>query len=129
MAPKSLRRGLAGVVLWIAAGSVCAHTQYLLQDELLCDTGGQLCLRGWLIHDPHNNHIELSARVQKSGMPGTVTITLIGETPGKHRVSTSLTLEVRGDYSEIVSAKIVPQWPFETQWRIDALRFEPASEE
>lgn len=113
-----------GAVLAVAFGAVRAHTDYLLHDELLCDVAEQLCLRGWLSHNDHNNHIELSARVQRAGVPGTVTITLIGETPGKQQVSTSLTLSVRGDYSEIVSVKIVPQWPFQTQWRVDALHFE-----
>ncbi|MGH8495647.1 MAG: hypothetical protein ACREVN_05895 [Gammaproteobacteria bacterium] len=126
-----MNRGRTGAVLAalaFASAGVLGHTYYVLQDEVLCDATGQLCLRGWIVHDPHDNRIQLSARVQESSVPGKVTIRLVGETPGKHRVSTALVFDVRGNYSEIVEANIIPEWPFETLWQVEGLYFEVAEE-
>lgn len=126
MAAATLGRKLAAgaALAWTCAG---AHTGYLLHDELLCDENRRLCIRGWLIHDPHRNEIALDARLQRTATPGTVTISLDGVTPGGQPVTTAVSVEVRGHYSEIIHAKIIPQWPFETQWVVRALRFEPAA--
>lgn len=118
-----MRRGLAGGLALVCAAAA-AHTNYLLADELVCD--GDVCIRGWLIHDPHNNEIELDARLQKTAAPGVVILSLVGVTPGAQHVTTSLSVEVRGQFSEILHAKIIPQWPFETLWEVEAMRFEPA---
>ena len=123
----ALRRLLAAgaALVWHCAG---AHTGYLLHDELLCDESGQVCLRGWLVHDPHRNEIALDARLQRTASPGTIIISLEGVTPGGQPVATAVSVAVRGHYSEIVHARFIPQWPYETRWTVTALRFEPAPE-
>ena len=115
----------AGAVLaWHCAG---AHTTYLLHDELLCNDSGQVCLRGWLVHDPHRNEIALDARLQRTASPGTIIISLDGVTPGGQPVTTAVSVEVRGRYSEIIHARFIPQWPYETRWAVRALQFEQAA--
>lgn len=124
LAATALRRSLA-ILLALAPSFAGAHTGYLLHDERLCDESGRICIRGWLIHDPHRNQIELNARLEHDAQPGTITIALDGLTPGGQPVTTSLSVEVRGHYSEIIHAKIIPQWPFETIWEVRMMRFEP----
>ena len=112
----------------LPALSAAEAPRYLLRNDELCDAGGEVCLRGSLVHDPNSGRIELSARVVEAPGAGWLRILFAGVDDDGGRGSTELEFAVRGRYSEIVDLAFVPDRPGLDHWRVLGMIYTPDEE-
>lgn len=114
---------LASALLLARPGHASIH--YLMKDDRICDRTEELCLRGTLTYNDLNKVLFFRGRLQKGTAPGLVTLRLRGTTPAGQYAVVEFRFEVRGQYSEIVEQRFASEYPYQTEWEISVLLFEP----
>ena len=95
------------------------------KNELFCDDGNSVCLRGTLTYRSNPRMLDLRSRVQRATGPGVLKIRLVGENADGHIRRTTIEVEIRGNYSEIVNTRLITDHPDVYSWKLDSIGFEP----
>ena len=123
-----MRRLLAAVLLGLVFASVAlaGPTETIIgKNTLFCDDANSVCLRGTLTYRSNPRMLDLRSRVQRATGPGLLKIRLVGENADGHARRTTIEIEIRGDYSEIVSTRLITDHPDVYSWELDSISFEP----
>jgi len=97
---------------------------YLLRNERFCDQEEQLCIRGTLSYEVNPRLLRLSGRVKKSPGRGRLRIRLAGTNKLEHRRTTEMEIQLRGNLSEIVDFKMIPDHPDIANWEVISIEYE-----
>ena len=95
------------------------------RNVLFCDDEERVCLRGTLSYHVNPRLLELRSRVQRAAGPGLIKIRLVGENADGHTRRTTIEVKIRGDYSEIVNARLITDHPDVYSWKFDSIGFDP----
>lgn len=98
---------------------------YLFKDEQVCDTDGVFCFRGTLYYKSNSRLLHLRGRVQKAPGPGLLRIRLAGANELGHQRFAPFEVQVRGNSSEIISHKMIPDYPDVQSWSVQQVSFVP----
>lgn len=112
-------------VLLNAAPSLAGPRDYLFRDERLCDDNGVFCLVGTLSYESNPRLLELRARVRKAPGPGLLRIRLIGKNRLGYRRLAPLEIHVRGNPTEIINHRMIPDHPDALEWAVQSVEFVP----
>ena len=116
------------VCIFAASTTVAGPSETLIgKNELFCDEGERVCLRGTLTYHANPRLLELRSRVQRAEGPGLLKIRLAGQNADGHTRRTILEVRIRGDYSEIVNTRLITDHPDVYSWQVDSISFEPGS--
>lgn len=100
-----------------------AQTDYLFRNERVCDEAGEFCMTGTFSYEPNPRLLFLRARVQSAPGPGLLRIRLIGTTRLGHSRFAPFEVRVRGDFSEIINHKMIPDYPEALEWAVQRIEF------
>ena len=120
-----LRRaiGLLFLASLLPGGVAASRVEYLAQNQLICDEYNEFCLAGTLSFQPNPRLIRLRGRVRRAPGPGLLRITLIGYTRQGFRRLSPLEVRVRGNVTEIINHKMVPDFPEAESWSVQFVEF------
>jgi len=96
----------------------------LKRNERFCDLEEQLCIRGTLRYEVNSRLLRLSGRVKKTPGRGRLRIRLAGTNRLKHRRTTEMEIQLRGNLSEIVDFKMIPDYPDIDNWEVVSIEYE-----
>lgn len=116
---------LSVACLLVASTAIAGPRYYLKQDELICDQEKLLCMHGSLRYELNPRLFRLWGRVQTSPGRGLLRIRLNGTNRQDHVRTTTMEIQLRGTYSEIVDYKMIPDYPDVDTWEIFRIEFEP----
>lgn len=114
---------LGTFALFFVTGAVAGPRDYLFQNERVCDADRVFCLRGTLSFHSNPHLLRLRARVQTAPGPGLLRIRLSGENQLGHRRFAPFEVRVRGNYSEIIDHKMIPDYPDVQAWVVEQVDF------
>jgi hypothetical protein len=114
---------LAASALFFVASAYAGSRDYLFKDKRVCDTQNVLCFRGTLSFDSNPRLLHLRARVQTAPGPGMLRIRLRGANEPGHRRLAPIEVQIRGNYSEIINHRMVPDHPDVYEWHVDVVEF------
>ena len=122
MRPKlTLLTGALALLVFTAA--LAGPRDYLFQNERVCDADRLFCLRGTLSYHSNPRLLRLRARVQTAPGPGLLRIGLSGANQLGHRRFAPFEVRVRGNYSEIIDHKVIPDYPDVQGWVVERVEF------
>ena len=99
--------------------------EHLFQNERICDTADVFCFHGSLSYHSNSRVLHLRARVQKAPGPGLLRIRVTGANELGHRRLAPIEVRVRGNHSEIINLKVIPDHPDVRSWAVDLVSFIP----
>lgn len=112
--------------IFAATTTVAGPSETLIgRNELFCDGDERVCLRGTLTYHANPRLLELRSRVQRAEGPGLLKIRLVGQNADGHTRRTTIEVQIRGDYSEIVDTRLITDHPDVYSWELDSISFEP----
>jgi hypothetical protein len=114
---------LAATALFFVAGAFAGPRDYLFKDKRVCDTQNVFCFRGTLSFDSNPRLLHLRARVQTAPGPGMLRIRLRGANELGHRRLAPIEIQIRGNYSEIINHRMVPDHPDVYEWHVGLVEF------
>ncbi|MGI9344378.1 MAG: hypothetical protein ACR2QV_16215 [Gammaproteobacteria bacterium] len=100
-------------------------TVHLLRNERFCDVENLLCMHGSLRYEVNPRLFRLWGRVQTSPGRGLLRIRFAGSNNLGHRRTSAMEVQLRGNYSEIVNFRMIPDHPDIANWQITTIEFEP----
>lgn len=120
-------RKLLLIVLFAASVQATAGPRERLTDAnaTLCDSAGLVCLRGTLSYRSNPRLLELRARIRKASGPGMLKIRVVGENRDGFVRRTTMEIQIRGNYSEIVNHRLITDHPDVDSWELEAISFQP----
>ena len=129
--PQSVNAGMKGnllsllvaFALFFVADGYAGPRDYLFKDKRVCDTQNVFCFRGTLSFDSNPRLLYLRARVQTAPGPGMLRIRLRGANELGHRRLAPIEVQIRGNYSEIINHRMVPDHPDVYEWHVDVVEF------
>ena len=113
--------GMSALLALTAA--LAAPRDYLFHNERVCDSDRVFCLRGTLSYHSNPRLLRLRARVQTAPGPGILRIGLSGTNQLGHRRFAPFEVRVRGNYSEIIDHKVIPDYPDVQGWIVERVEF------
>jgi hypothetical protein len=114
---------LALLAVFAATPAGAARFTDLLDDEQLCTRDEAVCLRGTLRWEHNPRLLTLRGRLESAPGPGLLTIWLTGTTRLGHRHYAPMEIRLRGNRSEIIDFKMIPDHPDVYEWTIDRVEF------
>ena len=114
---------LAASALLFVTSAYAGPRDYLFKDKRVCDTQNVFCFRGTLSFDSNPRLLHLRARVQTAPGPGMLRIRLRGANELGHRRLAPVEVQLRGNYSEIINHRMVPDHPDVYEWHVDVVEF------
>lgn len=114
---------LGASALLLVAGAFAGPRDYLFRDERICNTDEVFCIRGTMTYDSNPRLLHLRGRVQVAPGPGMLRIRLRGANELGHQRLAPFEVRVRGQYSEIINHKMVPDHPDVYEWRVERVEF------
>lgn len=113
-----------GLLLAVAAATA-GPLRYLARDENLCDPEESVCLDATLSYESNARLLWLHGRVRFATGPGVLTITLKGTTRLGYVRYAPMEVDLRGNATEIVDFRMIPDHPDVEDWEIDRIAFLP----
>jgi hypothetical protein len=113
--------GLTTLLLALPGGA--APIEYLFRGERVCAESGDFCLSGSLSYEGNSRLLRLRARVQKAPGPGLLRISLAGRNRQGFLHTAPMEIRLRGNYSEIIDFKMIPDYPDTLAWGIERVEF------
>ena len=126
---RSSVRFVALIALLAAGPALASRLLYLARDELICASQRVACIDGSLTYDVNNRLLDLHGRVHSAPGPGTFTIRLKGSNRLGHVRYAPMEVALRGNTTEIVDFRMIPDYPDVYNWEIDGIDFIPARED
>lgn len=114
---------LGTAVLLCLTGVLAGPRDYLFRGEYLCDAEKVFCFRGTLSYQSNPRVLQLRARVQTAPGPGLLRIWLAAADRQGHRHVFPFEVRVRGQYSEIINHKMIPDHPNAQGWEVQLVEF------
>lgn len=118
-----LLAGVSALLGFTAASS--GPREYLFQNQRVCDASAESCIRGTLAYHSNPRVLHLRARVLKAPGPGLFRIRLSGANELGHSRVAPFEVRVRGNYSEIINHKVIPDHPDVEEWMVERIDFVP----
>ena len=128
MHPFRALRPVLALCLLAAAAAGASGFRFLVEDETLCADDERLCIRGSLSYEPNPRLVDFRGRVTATAEPGEFVLVLVGHQRDGTRRYAEMRLAVKGKYSEVVSQRMIPDWPDIDDWALDHVAFRPAPE-
>lgn len=82
-------------------------------------------MRGTLTYEQNYRILRLRGRLVSAAEPGLIRITLSGTTREGYRRYAPMEIAIRGQPTEIVDFKMIPDYPDVHDWSIDRVEFIP----
>lgn len=121
--------GIVRVIALVAAlastAALASRTVYLARDDVLCDAERIVCVKGTLSYYTNDRVLWLRGRVQFAAAPGLLQITLRGSNRLGHVRYAPIEVRLRGNASEIIDFRMIPDYPDVANWAIDRIRYRP----
>lgn len=114
---------LGASVLFMLPSAHAGPREYLFHNERVCDAQQVLCFRGTFSYESNSRLLHLRARVRSAPGPGLLRIRLAGANQQGHRRLAFFEVQVRGQYSEIINHKMIPDHPDVSVWAIEVVEF------
>jgi len=111
-------------LLLITEPTVASETHYLIRNKVFCSSNDEICIRGTLSYEVNPRLLRLRGRVQSATGSGLLRIRLIGMNQLGHRHPTEMELSLRGNHSEIINYKMIPDHPDVADWEITSISYE-----
>lgn len=110
------------LVVTAAAGPVDRLTE---PGAILCDDADQVCIRGTITYRFNPRMLEFRGRVQRATGPGLLRIRVVGENRDGFTRRTTMEIQIRGRYSEIVEQRLITDHPDVEAWALEKIFFKP----
>jgi hypothetical protein len=120
----TFRTEIAVLACLLSPGLAAEAPDYLLRSAPLCDTEEVMCLRGSVRYLPGSRVMEVRGRVWRAPGPGWVSILFRGARPNGAASTAVMEFPIRGNASEIVDRRFIPDFPEVRYWRILGVLFE-----
>ena len=121
---KSALLFLTAVLMMSTIAQVlAAPREYLFRDKRVCDEEQVLCFRGTMSYEPNPRLVRLRARVRTAPGPGLLRIRLAGTNDLGHRRISPFEVRVRGQLGEIISHRMIPDYPDVMNWHVELVEF------
>jgi hypothetical protein len=120
---RALPAFLAAAALLCAGVGWSSPRMYLIHDKRICDTTNEFCLRGSLTYVHNTRVLHLRGRVLTAPGPGLLRIRVTGANELGHRRSAPIEVRLRGNYSEIIDHRMIPDYPDVENWQVDSVVF------
>jgi hypothetical protein len=121
------RISVAPALLALCAGlaaDVSASTFYFLaRNDRICAQDGPVCIRATISYDTNSRVLHLRGRVDRAAEPGWLRLTFVGISERNQRGSTTMEFPIRGNWSEVLDHKLIPDHPPIADWRLEAMSF------
>ena len=114
---------LGASALIFSTAILAGPIEYLFRGERICDEAEVFCIRGTLSYRSNPRVLALNARVQKAPGPGMLRITVAGANELGHRRRAPIEVRVRGNHSEIIDHKMIPDYPDINDWEVERVEF------
>jgi hypothetical protein len=111
------------------ASAMSSPLRYLIRDEILCAPSRTACVRATLTYEKNDRLLRLRGRLISASGPGLIQITLTGTTRQGYRRYAPMEIEIRGNPTELIDFKMIPDHPDVYDWVIDRVAFKPAGAE
>lgn len=111
--------------LLAAADAGASRILYLAREELLCDTERDVCVLGTLSYATNDRLLWLSGRLRSATGPGMLQIILRGTTRQGFVRYAPMEITLRGNATEIVDFRMIPDYPDVANWQIHRITFVP----
>ena len=118
---RSLLLGIAAL-LFVAA-AFAGPRDFLFRNERVCDSENVFCFHGTMTYDSNPRLLHLRARVKTAPGPGMLRIRLRGANELGHRRLAPFEVQVRGNFSEIINHRLIPDHPDVYEWTIERVEF------
>jgi len=112
------------LLLPIADPVAASETHYLIRNKTFCSSNEEICIRGTLSYEINPRLLRLRGRVQSTTGPGLLRIRLIGMNRLEHRHTAEMELSLRGNHSEIINYKLIPDHPDVADWEVISISYE-----
>ena len=116
---------LVGVFAFITNIAYASPREYLFKDQQVCDSQGTFCMRGTLYYKSNSRLLHLRIRVQVAPGSGLLIIRLAGTNELGHQRYAPFEVQVRGNNSEIINHKMIPDYPDVQSWSVQRVSFVP----
>lgn len=120
----SLFISLGTAILFFGLFAQAGPRDFLFEDAFVCDIDGAFCLKGTLSYESNPRLLHLRARVKKAPGSGLLKISLEGKNRQGYLRFTLLEVRVRGNYSEIINHKMIPDDPDTLTWVVYGVEFD-----
>jgi len=110
-------------LLLISASALAGRTNFLVRNDFICEPEETICIRGTLYYLPDSRVLRLRGRVSRAPGPGWVRILFRGSRDGQ-LASSVMEFPIRGDHSEIIDFRYIPDNPAIGNWRVLAISFD-----
>ncbi len=129
-ARSSLLGLTVGIIFILITGPTAAsETHYLIRNKLFRSSNEAICIRGTLSYAANPRLLRLRGRVQSASGSGLLRIHLLGKNLLGHQHSTEMELSLRGNHSEIINFKMIPDYPDVVSWEIISILYELNNDE
>lgn len=102
-----------------------ARSETLFADSRLCDFHNFICANIRIAYEYNEKIMHIRGRIHKPHGKGLLTFYMEGITPINERISLPITIEVRGQYNEIISKKLQTPLSNRTEWSLKEMVFDP----
>jgi len=123
MKPKTTY-AIVTLICLLPMAAAAEAPEFLLRSKLLCDTEDVMCIRGSVRYLPNSRRIEIVGRVKRAPGPGWVSILFRGSRQNGEVSTAVMEFPIRGNSSEIVDRRFIPDFPQIRYWRILGVLFE-----
>jgi len=121
---------LAGALaLSCALSAEASRVLYLARDTVLCDRAQATCVNATLTYAVNERLLWLRGRVQSAPGPGVLQIMLRGSNRLGHVRYAPMEVPLRGNTTQIIDFRTIPDHPDVANWAIDDILFKPLPEE
>lgn len=109
----------------LAAGADASTFYFLARNDRICAEDGPVCIRATISYDTNSRVLHLRGRVDRAAEPGWLRLTFVGISERNQRGSTTMEFPIRGNWSEVLDHKLIPDHPPIADWRLEAMSFVP----
>ena len=128
-AAASVRLVAGTLALSFTLAAQASRVIYLARDALLCDRAQITCVNATLTYAVNERLLWLRGRVQSAPGAGMLQIMLRGSNRLGHVRYAPMEVALRGNATEIVDFRMIPDYPDVANWEIDGILFMPLPQE
>ncbi len=121
----SLAAGLLAFSFALSAGAASSTFYFLARNDRICAEDGPVCIRATISYDTNSRILHLRGRVDRAAEPGWLRLTFVGISERNQRGSTTMEFPIRGNWSEVLDHKLIPDHPPIADWRLEVMSFSP----
>jgi hypothetical protein len=114
---------LGASVIFLCTAVIAGPRDDLFHDKRICDADEVFCFRGTLSYHSNPRVLHLRARIQRAPGSGLLRIRLSGANLLGHRRFAPFEVQVRGNHSEIINHKMIPDHPDVESWEVENVEF------